>query len=1062
MKKKRVSSMKIPCRIWLLAVTLSVGQTAFSLGVGSNLPSISMSGELAQQQKVIEVSGTVTDSSGPVIGATVAVKGTSTGVITDIDGNFKLKVPVGATITVSYIGYQNKEIHYKGERNLKIQLNENVQELQEVQVIAYGSQKKVTVTGALSSINNEELLKSPVASMANALTGKVTGLASVQSSGQPGADDATLYVRGVGSLSADLSQPLMLVDGVERSFFQLDPNEVESITVLKDASATAVFGVRGANGVILVTTKRGTQGKAKVNFSTTFAWQMPSRVPEFANSYEYATAYNNAQLHDGVSVDQLAFSSDIVEKFRTNSDPLVYPSTSWTDMLIKNSALQTQHNFNISGGSERVKYFASLGVFTQDGLFNTFEENGNDKGFKYNRYNYRINMDIDVTKTTSMQVNLGGYLNDKQEPNYNNGTYTDLKFLFRDIYTAVPFAGAGVVDGKWVVSDQDLFSVGNYADGLNVYYGKGYNNRTQNTLNFDFKLEQKLDFLTKGLQAHIKGAYNSGVTITKRREGRANKYEAIYNTSGELIYKKTQDYQKLGYTESTGQSRNWYLEAAVNYKRDFGNHHVSALAMYNQSMTYYPFEGSSPSEFIGIPRSYVGLVGRATYDYKTKYLLDASVGYNGSENFAEGQRFGLFPAGSIGWIVSEEKFFRPVKKFITYLKFRGSYGIVGNDRVSDYSRFLYLPDKYLISSGSYSFGTNTSTLIAGATESKKGNPKVTWETSEKQNYGIDAKFFKDHLSVNFDYFIEHRKNILKSRTVSPEYLAVSLPIANIGKVDNKGYEINVKWDDRINEVRYYIGANLSYAKNKIVFIDEIRYPYEWMQTEGKPVGQQFGYVFDGYFTEEEAANYENLKGKEGGIANQGSGYIPLAGDVKYKDLNGDGQIDEKDVRDIGYPKYPLYTAGMNMGFSWKGFDFSMTWAGAFKTSRLLSSMYRVPFGESNNSAVMKYMIEDAWTPEKGNSAKAPALSFKSKSHNYQDSDLWLRDASYVRLKNIEVGYSFPSSLLKKAHIGSLRIFMSGYNLLTFDSFKVSDPESDPSGTAYPLIKVVNVGLKVGF
>lgn len=1058
--KRRVSSMKIPCRIWLLAATLSVGQAAFSTEMETY--SFSMGQDIAQQKKVIEVTGTVTDNFGPVIGATVTVKGMSAGVITDVDGNFKLKVPVGATIMVSYIGYENKEIQFKGERNLKIQLKENVQELEEVQVIAYGSQKKVTVTGALSSIGNEELLKSPVASMANALTGKVTGLASVQSSGQPGADDATLYVRGVGSLSADLSQPLMLVDGVERSFFQLDPNEVESITVLKDASATAVFGVRGANGVILVTTKRGTQGKAKVNFSTTFAWQMPSRVPEFANSYEYASAYNSAQLHDGVSEDQLAFSSDVVEKFRTNSDPLVYPSTSWTDMLIKNSALQTQHNFNISGGSERVKYFASLGVFTQDGLFNTFEENGNDKGFKYNRYNYRINMDIDVTKTTSMQVNLGGYLNDKQEPNYNNGTYTDLKFLFRDVYTAVPFAGAGVVDGKWVVSDQDLFSVGNYADGLNVYYGKGYNNRTQNTLNFDFKVEQKLDFLTKGLKVHAKGAYNSGVTMTKRREGRANKYEAIYNTDGELIYKKTQDYQKLGYTESTGQSRNWYLEAAVNYKRDFGNHHVSALAMYNQSMTYYPFEGNSPSEFNGIPRSYVGLVGRATYDYKTRYLLDLSVGYNGSENFAEGERFGLFPAGSLGWIASEEKFFQPLKKFVTYLKFRGSFGIVGNDRVSDYSRFLYLPDKYLISSGNYSFGTNTSTLIAGATESKKGNPKVTWETSEKQNYGIDAKFLKDRLSVNFDYFIEHRKNILKSRTVSPGYLAVSLPIANIGKVDNKGYEINVKWDDRINEVRYYIGANLSYAKNKIVFIDEIHYPYEWMQTEGKPVGQQFGYVFDGYFTEEEAANYESLKGKEGGIANQGSGYIPLAGDVKYKDLNGDGQIDEKDVRDIGYPKYPLYTAGVNMGFSWKGFDFSMTWAGAFKTSRLLSSMYRVPFGESNNSAVMKYMIEDAWTPEKGNSAKAPALSFKSKSHNYRDSDLWLRDASYVRLKNIELGYSFPSPLLKKAHIGSLRIFMSGYNLLTFDSFKVSDPESDPSGTAYPLIKVVNVGLKVGF
>lgn len=1061
MKKRRVSSMKIPCRIWLLAVALFVGQTAFSLETESNSHQ-PIHQEAAQQSRVVEVSGTVSNGSEPIIGATVTVKGANTGVITDLDGNFRLKVPVGAVIVVSYIGFENKEIHYKGERNLKIEMNENVQQLQEVQVIAYGSQKKVTVTGALSSVNNEELLKSPVASMANALTGKMTGLASVQSSGQPGADDATLYVRGVGSLSTDLSQPLMLVDGVERSFFQLDPNEVESITILKDASATAVFGVRGANGVILVTTKRGTQGKAKVSFSTTFALQMPSRVPEFAGSYDYATTYNNAQLHDGVSKDQLAFTDEAIEKFRTQSDPIMYPSTSWTDLLIKNSALQTQHNFNISGGSENVKYFASLGVFTQDGLFNVFENNGNDKGFKYNRYNYRINMDIKVTKTTSMQVNLGGYLNDKQEPNFNNGTYTDLKYLFNNIYTAVPFAGPGLVDGKWVITDRNLYSVGNYSDGLGVYYGMGYNNRTQNMLNFDFKLEQQLDMITKGLQAHVKGAYNSEVTINKRREGHAAKYEAVYNTDNELIYKMLQDRAVLGYKETTGQGRNWYLEAALNYKRDFGNHHVSALAMYNQSMTYYPYEGKSPAEFIGIPRSYVGLVGRATYDYKTRYMADVSVGYNGSENFAEGQRFGLFPAGSLGWIISEENFFKPLKKVVTYLKFRGSYGIVGNDRVSDYSRFLYLPDKYLIKSGDVNFGTNTTTMIPGAVESKKGNPNVTWETSAKQNYGIDAKFFSDRLTVNFDYFVEHRKNILASRTVSPGYLAVNLPIANIGKVDNKGYEINVKWEDRIKNVRYYIGANLSYAKNKIVFIDEIKYPYDWMQTEGKPVGQQFGYVFDGYFTEDEAANYESLKGKADGIADQGTGYIPLAGDVKYRDLNEDGKIDEKDVRDIGYPKYPLYTAGMNMGFSWKGFDFSMTWAGAFKTSRFLSSMYRIPYGTTNNYSIMKYMIEDAWTPEKGDAAKAPAISFKSKSHNYQNSDLWLRDASYVRLKNIEVGYTLPANITNRIHVGSLRVFMSGYNLLTFDKFKVSDPESDPDGTAYPLIKVVNVGLKVSF
>lgn len=1000
------------------------------------------------------VKGTVLDTDNPIVGATVKIKGSKIGTITDLNGQFTLNVPTGATLEISYVGYDTKSIVYKGERELNVHLTENSKLLNEVQVIAYGTTKKATVTGAISSINSDELLKSPVASMANALQGKVTGLASVQNSGQPGADDATLYVRGVGSLNASLSQPLMLVDGVERSFFQLDPNEVESITVLKDASATAVFGVRGANGVILVTTKRGSSGKAKISFSTTYAWQMPSRLPEFADSYDYATSYINAQRHDGVGEGSLAFTADDIEKFRTNSDPLTHPSTDWVKMLVKNSALQTQHNFNISGGSERVRYFASLGVFTQDGLFKTFD-NGNDKGFSYNRYNYRINMDIDVTKTTSMQINLGGYLNNKREPNYNNGTYTNLAYLFRDIYTAVPFGGSGLVDGRWITTDSQRFSIGNYYDGLNVYYGKGYNTVANNVLNFDFKLEQKLDFVTKGLRAHIKGAYNSGVTVSKRREGRATKYQAIPGPDGETVLKLIQDYQKLGYSESDGLSRNWYLEAALNYKRDFGKHHVSALAMYNQSMNYYP-----SGNFVGIPRSYVGLVGRVTYDWNNRYLLDASVGYNGSENFAEGQRFGLFPAVSLGWIVSEESFFKPLKSVISYLKFRGSYGIVGNDKTSSGVRFLYLPDKYTLSSGSYNFGTNTSTTLPGAIEAEKGNPNVTWETAAKQNYGIDIKVLSDRLSFNFDYFIERRKDILISRNLSPGYLAVKLPMANLGKVNNEGYEINVKWEDRIGKVRYYIGGNLSYAKNKIIFMDEITYPYEWMQQTGKSVGQQFGYIFDGYFTEQEAADYEKLKGNE--IADQGTGYIPLAGDVKYKDLNGDGKIDEKDRRDIGYPTYPFYTAGINAGFSWKGFDFSMTWTGAFKTSRLLSSMYRIPYGESNNSSLMKYMIDDAWTPEKGNSAKAPALSFKSKSHNYLDSDLWLRDASYWRLKNIELGYSLPSSIVKKLHVGSLRVSLSGYNLLTFDKLKISDPETNPSGTAYPLIKVVNVGLKVGF
>lgn len=419
-----------------MVISVNFVSCVFGQGLGND--SHFRSALVAQQVNKKVVTGVVSDDMGPVIGATVSVKGTTNGVVTDLDGNFKLTVPVGATLVISFIGYEDKEIVYKGEPQLNVKLSENVTALEEVQVIAYGSAKKVTITGALSSVKSDEIMKSPVGSIANALSGKVPGLSSVQSSGQPGADDATIYVRGVGSLSTNLSSPLCLVDGVERSFSQLDPNEVEDITVLKDASATAVFGVRGANGVILVTTKRGSEGKAKVSFSTSAALQLPTRIPDFANSYDYANAFNNAQLRDGVLEENLTFTPEMLEAFRTHSNPIMYSDTDWTDMLIKNSAWQTQHNFNISGGSKRVKYFASLGIYTQDGLFNMFDTGDYDSGFKYNRYNYRVNMDVDVTKTTSMKINLGGRLTDKREPNYDNGTSKTVAYLFRDVYWTPP------------------------------------------------------------------------------------------------------------------------------------------------------------------------------------------------------------------------------------------------------------------------------------------------------------------------------------------------------------------------------------------------------------------------------------------------------------------------------------------------------------------------------------------------------------------------------------------------------------------------------------------------
>lgn len=768
--------MKIPQKwVCLLAMSFVFGQQAFS-SENYVTESIAVSADIMQQKSKMVV-GTVTDNGEPIIGASVVVKNAGKGVITDMDGNFKLDVPVGATIVISYVGYDSKEIVYKGESTLKVELSEDVLQLQEVQVVAYGVTKKVTVTGAISSVGTEEILKSPVSSISNALTGKLPGLSTVQRTGQPGADDATMYVRGVGSLTEGLSSPLVLVDGVERSFNQLDPNEIEDISILKDASSTAVFGVRGANGVILVTTKRGQEGKPKINVSTSYSLQMPTRMPEFANSYEYASTYVNAQRQDGIE-SNFAFTDEAIEAYRTHSNPLAYPDTDWVDMLIKDVALQTQHNFSISGGTRGVRYFASLGVLTQDGLFKSFEKEY-DGNFKYNRYNYRINLDLDLTKTTLMRMNLGGRVNDKRTPNYEGSS--DIGLLFRDIYWAIPMSGVGVMDGKWIWPDTKEFSLpGTVRDGLYPYYGKGYNTSAGNILNFDFMLEQKLNFITKGLKAHVKASYNSGVTLKKLRKTSYPHYETIVNEDGTVNLRKVGDQTNLQYSESTSRSRDWYMEVAMNYKRDFSDHHVSALAMYNQTMKYYP--DSNPDEFKSIPRSYIGLVGRATYDWKTRYMVEMNVGYNGSENFAPGKRFGLFPAVSAGWVLTEENFMQPLKPWLSYFKLRASYGVVGNDRVSGNYRFLYLPDSYNPSTGSYYFGNSISTAWRGAVESKIGNPDVTWETAAKQNYGVDAYFINSKLKVNFDYFIERRKDILTNRKVLPTYLAANLPIANIAKL----------------------------------------------------------------------------------------------------------------------------------------------------------------------------------------------------------------------------------------------------------------------------------------
>ena len=1000
-----------------------------------------MAVQLIHQQQTIK--GIVVDASGePVIGANVVVEGTTMGTITDFEGTFSISVPKNGKIKISFIGYKDQVLTPQSGKNLRVVLEDDSQMLGEVQVVAYGAQKKVSITGAISSMKGEDLLKTPAASMSNVLSGQITGISSVQYSGEPGADEADLYVRGIATWNN--AKPLIQVDGVEREFSQIDPNEVESITVLKDASATAVFGVRGANGVILITTKRGAEGKAKISFSTSAGVNLRTKQLEFANSYQYASYYNDLQVNDG---GVPTFTEEQLIKFRDHTDPILYPDINWIDYCMNKAAFQSQHNVNISGGTDRMRYFVSAGMFTQDGMFKQLAASDNFN-FNYKRYNYRANLDFDATKTTLISVNIGGRIETKRTPESGE----DQNQLFRKLYWAVPFAGAGIVDGKRVVSNADYLPFTG-SDGLNSYYGKGFRSTTTNVLNVDLVLDQKLDFITKGLSFKLKGSYNTSYWTQKIASSSMAVYTPVLHDDGSIGYRKSGSDSQLSYSRNSngeGKSRDWYMEAALNYSRKFGDHNVTGLVLYNQSKRYYP-----GGTYDDIPSAYVGFVGRATYDYKTRYMAEFNVGYNGSENFAPGKRYGLFPAGSIGWIVSEESFFKPLKKVINYFKVRASVGMVGNDNNGN-NRFLYLPDAYILNDDGYFFGTNAGNKKPGAYEASKSNADVTWEKSVKQNYGIDFSILNEKLNISLDYFKENRRDILSSPDYMPGILGMVLPIMNVGKTENKGYEFQLKWNDKIgDDFRYWANFNLSFARNKIVYKNEIEKNEDWLYETGRTIGSRLIYKFWGYYDETAEARYQEEFGRP--IADHGLSLQP--GDAVFADLNSDGVIDGDDAsRDLGYVDTPEYTAGLNLGFSWKGW-----FTGAWNVDRMLSE-FRQPLGDTQNKGLLLYQYENTWRSSADTyTAKFPRISKLAQANNYRASDLYLCDASYLRLKSVELGYNFNMPFMKKIKMNQCRLYVSAYNLFTLTDFMWGDPESRQSDRPnYPLTRVINLGLKVGF
>ena len=1020
----------------------------------------------------LRVTGKVIDEQGEgVIGAGVVIQGTTTGTITDLDGNFSLpSVARGATLEISCVGYATQAVVVEGG-TLNIVLLPDTTALDESVVIAYGQQKKVTITGAVSAVSGEGLMKAPVANVANALQGNLPGVSAVQPSGMPGADEPVIRIRGVGSLNS--AEPLVLVDGVERPFSQLDANEIESISVLKDASATAVFGVRGANGVILVTTKRGTTGKASVTATVNAAVQTISKFIDFADSYTYGQMWNYTAITDALPMSQwpgtvniadytpydgmgIRFSQDVMEHFRTGDMPRTFPSMDWINYIMNDTAWQEQTNVNVNGGTERVRYFVSAGFLNQNSLFKTFSSNKNET-FDFQRLNYRANLDIDVSKRSQLSITLGGRMQNRNTMGGGEG------FLFRYLQGATPYAGSGIdEEGRHIVSDPNI--VGPFdRDALSNYYNLGYQNQSTNVLNFDIQYKLDMGFITQGLDFKVKASYNSQYTATKNREngyGTGLTYVATI-VDGKEVLRKENITWPTPYSEGKGGTRNWYAEASLNYNRHFGKHNVGALLLYNQSKSYYP------ASYQDIPPGYVGLVGRVTYDYATKYMIDFNIGHNGSENFAPGRRYGTFPSISVGWIPSSESFWEPIKNVVTYLKLRGSWGKVGNDNTNG-ARFLYLNGPWTFYQGSTTvnpqrrganFGTSGGWLQA-VREVSTGNPNVTWETATKINIGLDARFF-NKLGANVDFFWEDRKDILVSNA-SILSAVTSLPsgYVNQGRVKNHGFEVTLNWEDRIGNVQYSISPNVSFARNKVIEMLEVPPMYDYLSRTGQPVGQPFAYDLFEFYQEGTEERYKAAYGTD--MPDQG---ISLKyGDCVYVDLNGDGVIDANDQKPTGYTSNPELTFSLNAALHYKGFDFSMLWTGADHVSRTLNGYFRDQFGSTDTSALTQWVADNSWTEDNPN-AILPRISFVNRVHNNHDSQAWMINSRYLRLKNVELGYTINKPRFMPL-FNYIRVFASGQNLLTFATFDGNDPEAPGSGldfgVRYPMTRVVNMGVQVNF
>lgn len=1011
--------------------------------------------EIQQKNKGRKVSGVVLDEKGEtIIGATVKIENTQIATITDIDGTFTLDIPEDIkkpVLIVSFLSFETLNVEVNNQSNLSLILKENSHSLDEVVVVGFASQKKASVVGAISSVKSADLIQSPTANISNSLNGRLPGLIAMQRQGEPGRDGAEIYIRGKSTLEGVAASPLCLVDGIERDFTEIDPNEIESISILKDASATAVYGVRGANGVILVTTRSGSEGPAKVQFSAQFGFQTPTRKPVFRDALLTAELYQEGYYNDNKNSDgsgkyfytknQMATIKRVTHGTATENEYLQYPNNNWFSELTRDNAPQQQYNINISGGTKSVKYFVSAGYFSQGSYFKDLSkqyyvgDKTYDSNFTFDRYNFRSNVDVNINKDFLVTINLAGRVENINSPSATTEEIYSYLYEFNSLTSPISYPGVGFAE------------IPNRENPAAQLTQNGFKNETKSTIESTIALKYNLDFLTKGLRARGTISFDSQFGYNERYWEGYDTYRRDWTVRDRSVYQQMKKGSALAFDKESYYNNNkLYGEIGLDYSRTFDKHAFTGLLLYNQQE--YRNGANTPYVF-------QGLVGRVTYGYDSKYLGEINVGYNGSENFAKGKRFGLFPAFSLGWVVSEEPFMKSIQA-ISNLKIRGTYGVVGNDKLyisGEEQRFLYYSD--YIQGGIYGsrFGDNA-IWWSGIREGRIGNSNVTWEKSKKSNIGVDASFFKSKLSLVFDLFQESRSDILISQANTiPNTAGAVLPAVNKGKTHNHGYEFELTYRSKIKEVEFWSKLNYTFSKNKIISIDEPTSVAPWQRQEGRPIGQRFMYECIGFFQSEQDILDSPSQEAIG---------TPGVGDRKYRDYNEDGIIDDFDRFAAGYTDIPEISYGFSFGASYKGFDISVLLQGV---SHVTVDFWK---GQLQN-------LEGRWSPFRSAAENAnasfPSLHSDSGSGGSRNNSVAsfgkygsVHDGSYLKLKNVEIGYRLSSKTLKFLGISSLRLYANGVNLaILHDKLKYLDPETGSgAATFYPQMRVVNFGLNVTF